>query len=232
MPDGETLYANWDAQNPRSSNLVAINSLFLLIDDAVAADEGEFVLYAPHSRGSLEVTGSGTFSLQLYGTNQENQPTRVSTAVTVTGTATPADVLELTFTSTGLPGGSVVLDYTVSNTDTLTTIAAAFAALINGNAALTAASFFATSSSVVLTTTQTGSDEIVVITDTSAGSPGETLTPVQTFAPVTGETLGSAITSTGITIIDYPVRWLRAQLTSISGGGANITARLNALNPS
>jgi uncharacterized protein len=113
--------------------------------------------------------------------------------VTVGGSKTTGDTLSLTFTSAGITGSPVALPYVVLSGDTLTTIATAFKNAVNANAALAAAGIAATSSGMVVTVTSNDLDVIPVITDTSTGSPTETLT-IASPSAVTGGTLTALYT--------------------------------------
>ena len=113
--------------------------------------------------------------------------------VTVGGSKTTGDTLSLTFTSAGITGSPVVVPYIVLSGDTLTTIATAFKNAINANSALGAAGIAATSSGMVVTVTSNDLDVIPVITDTSTGSPTETLT-IASPSAVTGGTLTALYT--------------------------------------
>jgi hypothetical protein len=70
--DGSILYSN--SANPEGNINAVLNRLFLLIDNATATDEGHWVKFTPFTHGTIEITGSGTFSVQLYGKMDDQQP--------------------------------------------------------------------------------------------------------------------------------------------------------------
>jgi hypothetical protein len=85
------------------------------------------------SRAHQDYRGQKSFAggaFALYGN---------AASILIGGTATAADVITLTFTSTAISGGSVAIPYTVSGGDTPATITAALSAAANGSAPLIAA---------------------------------------------------------------------------------------------
>jgi hypothetical protein len=72
--DGTIIYTNCEV--PAGENTAVLNALFLLINNASTTDAGHWVQFYPFKGGTLETDGSNTptFSLQLYGSNANNQP--------------------------------------------------------------------------------------------------------------------------------------------------------------
>jgi Tc toxin complex TcA C-terminal TcB-binding domain/Neuraminidase-like domain/Salmonella virulence plasmid 28.1kDa A protein len=100
-----------------------------------------------------------------------------ATTLTVGGTITAQDVLSLTMNSSAVAGSPVTLTYAVQTSDTLSTVAAALAAQINGNPTLAAAGISATASGTVVSlSVPPGSTPALTVSATPSGA-SETLTP-------------------------------------------------------
>jgi hypothetical protein len=114
-----------------------------------------------------------------------------SIAVTVGGTANPADVISLIFTS-GLftPfGNPVTVSYTVGGTDDLEAITEGLAAAVNSNATLQSFGVFADAAKDVLTIYWPGpGGNFCTLTNSIVGSTDETLT----LNPVSGVLAGGS----------------------------------------
>ena len=127
-------------------------------------------------------------------------PNGVQTAA-IGGTKTTGDTVTITVYDSGISGGSKPETYTVLSGDTLTSIAAGLAGVINGDSTLSALGISATSASTVVNVKSTSSNLTTYAKSTSGGAT-ETVTLAQ---------------GTGIT--GYSYNNLN-ELTSTSGGGA------------
>src|ERR1700678_1341296 len=114
-----------------------------LFDAVSAAIEGLWVPAQFCKSGSVELFGTATgISVTLIGTNSLGIPLNTWTG-TVAGSISAGDVISVKVTNQNIPGGSATVSYTVQAGDTTTTIAAALAALLAGNAALQGISLLA-----------------------------------------------------------------------------------------
>lgn len=118
------------------------------------------------------------------------------------GTVTAGDLLTLTVTDAGLPGGSVALVYKALSTDTTATIATAFNGLINANVNLANIGVTSSVGSSTVTITSLSQNQTTYSKTLSAGAT-ETITltnlATETFAvvltvPVQTITVGGSIT--------------------------------------
>lgn len=115
------------------------------------------------------------------------------------------NVIDLTFLNEYIDAFPVALSYTILATDTLTTIAAALAALINANSTLAANNISATSSGAILTVDHQGSigNSTSLTFGIAAGSANlgnETVT----FSPTAGNLVsGSATATIGGSVFTY-----------------------------
>ncbi len=107
---------------------------------------------------------------------------------TMTGTPTATETPVIRVTDSALVGGHVDLTHTVTGTDTNATIAAAFAALVNGNAALAALGITATAVSTAVHITSK-SLNATTYSRTSSANTTITLTggPTETYSITNAE---------------------------------------------
>jgi hypothetical protein len=128
---------------------------------------------------------SGAFTVLAWANGPAETGTVANMTATETvtiGTATaPAatDTVALTFTNAGVAGLPVTVTYTVQVADTVNTIAAGLAALINANATLAAGFITATSASAVITVKEPqaiGNSTVITDTITETGGGSETVT--------------------------------------------------------
>ena len=140
--------------------------------------------------------GTGATETIVLGLN----PNGVQTAA-LAGSKTTGDTVTITVYDAGISGGSKPETYTVLSGDTLTSIAAGLAGVINGDSTLSALGISATSASTVLRIRSTSNNATTYAKSTSSGAT-ETIT------------LGY---STGVTRSTYNNL---NELTAIAGGGA------------
>jgi len=217
---------------------LSINSR--LLDSVAAAPfEGVWLPTMFAKMGGIELSGSmATLAVGLFGSNQFDPPVNYY-EVTIGGSITVADVVTLVVNNPNLPGGSVSLAYTTVNGDSLTKAAAALAALIQGKAALAALGFMAANnSSAVIAisfpsvppgqgapdTLPPPSQNLTTISGSSNGSATET---VSAAVGTNGTSLGASVTAFGFNSIAPVPRWIKARLTTLTGGGAAVTADFN-----
>jgi len=219
------------------------NGQSLLVDGVTAVPyEGVWLPASFYKAATLEVGGSiSTLSLQLYGTNALEQPLNTVT-VTVGGSKTTGDVLNIEVINQNLSNGNVTVSYTVLSGDSINSTAAALAALINANAGLQTLGLSAIAVGGVITITFPSAPSNLA-NNPSLGSPSAPLTQNQCAFVLTksggasetltlangtdGTVLGSAITALGLTAVSpLPVRWIKARVTTLTGGGANVSAAL------
>ena len=140
-----------------------------------------------------------------YSYDCASNRTAVQTSLTqtanITGSVTSGNTLTITVYDSGISGGSKPETYTVLSGDTLTSIAAGLAGVINGDSTLSALGISATSASTVVNVKSTSSNLTTYAKSTSGGAT-ETVTLAQ---------------GTGIT--GYSYNDLN-ELTSTSGGGS------------
>lgn len=210
----------------------------LLLDAAaVAGTEGLWLPTRFAKTGSIEFAGSmTTMSASILGTNQMGEPLNQYT-LTIGGTVTTNDIVTITAANPNAAGGTVAVPYPAIGGDTTTTIATKLTALINANIGMAGLGVTATSAGAVITTSfpsiwPQGNAEVPVYsvffgnTTTFTGASSGSSTETVTVAPVTtiGSAIGSAVTALGITALSILPRWMRVRLTTLTGGGANITA--------
>ncbi|HEV3022999.1 MAG TPA: hypothetical protein VGX76_11040 [Pirellulales bacterium] len=216
----------------------------LLADAVVAANlpyEGLWVPVKYAKAASIEFYGSiSTLAMDIWATNQPD-PLNTYT-VTVGGSETDGDILNLIFTNPLLPGGSETVSLTTSGGESTTGIATGLAAAVNADANLAALGFRATSAGAVVTitwpsapgsqvTTEIGSPPVAsttILTTSKSGGATETLT---TAVGADGQKLnGSSIAALALTNFtsSMPVAWIKARIGTLTGTGANITAALTA----
>lgn len=153
----------------------------------VAAPTVTFTLSVPNvTPGSVEVNFGGNEFAEDDGAGNLVFFKQLN-LVTVGGTITAADVINVTVTNAGLTAGSQVVSYTVINGDTLSTVAAALAAAINANASCIANFITATSAGPVITVT-TNNASVTTFSYTIGGN-SETISfggALTTYAAWTG----------------------------------------------
>lgn len=225
----------------RIEGLTAVNgpaSINAVLLDSVTSVpyEGVWFPWMFVKQGSLEVSGSmSTLSCQLYGTNAM-APTN-SYTITMTGTAATGNNLT---TNLILPTGTITAVFADTTGNTTTQIATGVAAAINTavQASTPMWGIVATSATNVVTITwpaipptQGGGGFVsqsspaiapmMAITTAVSGSASETMTLA---AGSTGSAVGSAITALSMTQFTVSARFLKVRITTLTGGGANITA--------
>ena len=131
---------------------------------------------------------------------------------TIGGSSTAGDAIALTATSAGVSGSPVTVTYTVKNGDTTTTMAAALAALVNANTALTNAGISAAAAAAVVTLTYPTS--LTVAWSRSITGTTETLTLAS----------GSGVTISGVTLSSIYTGTLGNQCQATLSNGSNYTA--------
>jgi hypothetical protein len=102
--------------------------------------------------------------------------------VTISGTPTAGDTIAITLINPNVPGGTQTVTYTVQGTDTLTTIAAAIAALINGSQQIASANFAASAAGPVCTITYPPTPATQMTQQVSPAQVGGTPTETVAFA--------------------------------------------------
>lgn len=166
----------------------------------------------------------------MLGSNALDDPLNQLT-LTVGGTVATGHVITGTLTSSNIPGGSATVSYTTNGTDTATTVATALTAALAASVGARELGLSFSSAAAVITTqfpsivpqaegSSVGSvpaygqnqGNILSFSFSSTGS--ET---VAVAGVVDGNTIGSAITSLGITALSVVPRWIRARLTSLTG---------------
>lgn len=204
----------------------------LLQASAGAPQEGVWVPVEFCKSGSIEVVGTfGALAAQLIGSNSLSDPSNVYT-LTVGGTVTTNDVSTVTFTNPNLPNnGTRAVAYTSVGGDTTTTIATALTGAINSDSQLNALGINATSSGAVITITYPSGapprtaegtspqsppmQNATVVSGASNGSATETFTVANAS---TGANVGPALSALGLAAIAVNTRWLKAVVTTLSGG--------------
>jgi hypothetical protein len=217
----------------------------LLADTIVAANLPYEGLWTPvkfAKAASVELFGSqSTLGLDIWATNRFD-PVNTYT-VTVGGSETDGDVLNLIFTNPLLPGGAETVSVTTAGGETTTAIAAALAAAVNADAALAPLGFKATSAAAVVTITwpslpgfalpvaEEGSPPIAsttILTTSKSGGASESLTVA---VGADGFKLnGSTLAALGLTNFtsSMPVAYIKARIGTLTGTNANISVALAA----
>ena len=210
-------------------------ALQLLDNATVATTEGLWLPARFVKNGSVEVAGSmSTLSVQLLGTNQFNEPMNAFT-LTVGGTVATGHTVTVTMTNSNIPGGTASVFYLTTGTDTANTVAAALAALMATSPGMIASGVVPSVAAAVITAQypsifpqasgpvpQYGANDGNMLTFSGSSTGAETVT----VAGVTtiGSAIGSAITALGITALTILPRWIRARMTTLTGGSAFINA--------
>lgn len=188
--------------------------------------------------GSISIEGQmSTLSVQLWGSNLLPQPLN-QYVVTITGSTVVGDTVSITFTNPNLAGTGTrqVTSAALPGSATVTQVAAALALAINTDTVMTALGFQASNVAGVLTIQYTSYPQNQNIPDVSGYNPLSNQTTI-TFSKTgtgsqvgtiafggNGNTVGSAITSLSLTTISNLPRWMTARLTTLTGGGASISA--------
>lgn len=89
---------------------------------------------------------------------------------TIEGSVTTGNILTITVTDPGLPGGEVGINYTVQSGDSLASIATGLKNAINANSSLQSLGVTATSSATVITLSSTSSNVTTYFASKSSGS--------------------------------------------------------------
>lgn len=210
---------------PAISGQASINAL--LADTLVTANfEGPWVPWMFSKQTSVEVLGTfATLSCQLYTTNQLNPLN--SYGITIAGTFTAADVITLTFTT---PLGVILATYTVIGGNTATIAAAGLRDFINTSSSFAAQGIQASSAAGLLTVTwptppftrPSAVSPLITVSGASSGSSTET---VAVAVGSGGVVQGSAITGLGMTQLAITARWLKARITTLTGGNVSVIAQ-------
>ena len=138
-------------------------------------------------------------------------------------------------TNSNIPGGTASVFYLTTGTDTANTVAAALAALMATSPGMIASGVVPSVAAAVITAQypsifpqasgpvpQYGANYGNMLTFSGSSTGAETVT----VAGVTtiGSAIGSAITALGITALTILPRWIRARMTTLTGGSAFINA--------
>ena len=152
-----------------------------------------------------------------------------SASVTISGTVTTSDVIQLTFTSTLISGGATTVSYTVAGGNTTANIASGLATAMTANSALINADirslYDGTATPSTMVATGPGTSVLgttITVTNTSSGSPTETVT-------ITG---GVAATATRNNAVGFDAEYF-SRLTTASNNncmGAFCLASLSTGN--
>lgn len=213
----------------------------ILMAGVIAAPyEGLWVPVNALSSMSVEVQAPNASGLgvQLFGTNDPTQINVNEYTITIGGTITSTDVVELTFTGSNL-SSSVVISHTVAGGDSTAIIAAALAASINANPSLNGMGLgiVATAAGSVITLlwpsanqntyspspSQPAMSNDLTIVGAVTGGATETVTVA---TGTEGTAIGASITGAGFSVIIQSMALIKARLTSLTGAGASVTALL------
>jgi hypothetical protein len=208
-----------------------------LIDGATGVQEGVWIDVRQAKYASVSIEGTFTgLTGNIYGSNLPAMPLN-QYGVTVAGTVTTNDVVTLTFTNANLPGGSASVSHTSVGGDTVTTIAAALVAAINASAALQAVGIAATNLAGVITVTypsvypgpldSPSSPPFSNATTISSGVTGSATETIAVAVSAIGVSL-SAFTVAALIPITTLTRWVKARVTAVSTGSANINYHATA----
>jgi hypothetical protein len=223
---------------PAVSGPTSLNAI-LLDGVSTASYEGIWFPWLFVKQGSLELSGTSTFSLTLWGTNAL-APLN-SYAFTIAGSTTNLDILQINFAT---PFGVHQAFYQTVTSDTPTIQAAGLAANINSTPAFAAMGFQASNLAGVLTvswpsvspasagqyftTSSPGIAQVVNVTTAVTGGATETIaTAVGVGGSAIAATLAAAtsslttMTAPGLYQFTASARWIKVRLTSVTG---NLTA--------
>lgn len=216
---------------PAVSGPTSINAT--LLDNIQATPyEGIWVPWLYTKQGSIEISGSfSSLSASLFGTNSLNPLN--SYTITVGGTAATGNTITLTVIT---PSGTFSVTFNDTTGNTTTQIAAGVVAAIAASTLLSSLGFQATNLANVITLTWPSSPppgsfpyttssppvaQVVTLTVTASGTASETFAVA---SGVGGSSLIASITALGMTQFSVSARWLKVRLTTLTGGGANVTA--------
>lgn len=225
-----------DFNGPQFGGPYAIHGLAL---DAIGAApfDGCWVPMFGAKYATLELTGlMDTLGVDVYGSNSLEDPGNGYT-LTLAGSETNGDVVALVISNPNLLGGSVTISHTASGGEAVAAIAAALAAGINLNAGLNGIGLKATVAAAVITVRypsfgpQTGngnpSQAAVANPTTVAYTQGGNSETIAIAVLTTGTKLGSTLAAFGLTAVTAVPRWIKARLTTLTGAGANVSARFS-----
>lgn len=143
----------------------------------------------------VNTTGAVALTLPAGDYNVTSWVNTITPTDTIGGTPDPADVLTLTFTNTGLPGGSRVVSYTTLLTDTTTALAAAgLNAAINADPVLGSAGITSTLLGSIITIAYPQAIGQLRFSQTASGTLTQTLTAAPTTTAVASTTDSETIT--------------------------------------
>lgn len=201
-------------------------SISAILADAVQSTpyEGVWVPWSLASSGSVELSGSmSTVSAQLYGTNLISPLNAL--VVTIGGSATNGDVVSLNFNT---PLGVVTATTPIVTSETVTQMAAALAAFINASTAFAALGMSASSVAGALTVTWPvrfpGNNQVAPVVQVTSSVTGGASETVAVAVGTTGSVMGAAFTTLGLSQISAQARWLKMRISTLTGGGASVTA--------
>lgn len=211
----------------------------LLMDAAPAKPvEGCWVPLFGAKLATLELSGSmDSLGLDVFGSNALEDPGN-SYSITIAGSVTVDDVVSLDITNSNLPAG-ISVSHTSVGGDTATTIATALVAAINASSVLAGLSIRATNALGVITLAfpsfapqpGAGNPSAPALANNTlvAGSVSGSATETIAIAVGTnGIKIGSTLAAFGLTALTVVPRWVKARLTTLTGTGANVSARLAA----
>lgn len=242
MPNGDVIQGY-----PENSNLVTgvANRQILLLDSVGANDVGTWIDARPFSKGSLDLSCSGTMNanVSLLVSNAAQMPGN-GFDINLTGSATPGDVVILLFQAAAFFDPGISVSYTVIVGDTLTTIAVALAALLNaalynaglhevyGQTANTfASSFLATAvGPMVALVTQNPFPPNTLPMDlqaTVSGAQTEIITITQYDSGLGWPVPGCTLTGIGFQAFTCPATWMKAAVTNWVSGTISLIAQLS-----
>lgn len=233
MPDGQLLSGYPDqGQHPNAGAWQQI----LLLDGPSALDVGWWVPWAPYSKGSLDVSGTFSGTVEALVSNAATMPANGYT-ITIAGTVHENDVIGCTVAYSGSVGGGVHAAYTVLSGDNADNVATGLAAAIS--AALEAQPVIPDTYAQTTQNASIGADSIQVIIPSGALNTIQVLTqePYQSLTVVTnvtgaGATTTAAVTqyddgsgfefvtttTAGNTVINQPGAWIKGKVSSYSSG--------------
>lgn len=129
--------------------------------------------------------------------NATGAATALSQQITIGGTISAGNTVELTVTSSAVTGSPVSVTYTCKAGDTTATVASGLAALLNANSALAAAGFYASAASNVTSLYFPSADTATVSDTVTPASGGPTATIAAGASTAAGATLQTLYTGIG-----------------------------------
>lgn len=210
-----------------------------LMEGVTAVAEGLWVPTKYMKNASVEISGSmTTMSLAIVGSNQLPEPPNQVT-LTIGGSVTVGDTVTVVVNNKNIPaGGSASVSYTTIGGDTTSTVAAALATRLSASLPIIACGIEVNNIAAAVITVQfpsvwpnaglTGGSYNAAFQNvtTFSGSSSGAATETVTAAAVTtiGTAIGSAVTALGFVSLSLVPRWMKARLTTLTGGGATINA--------